>query len=70
MLKNMLQDQQRTANDKHEDGNHGLPTLRESLHADYSFKLKKLSEAPLPRIPNDALIKKVSMSFGKLTVMI
>lgn len=53
------QGQQRTTNDRdEEDGNHGLPAQRNLHMQTVVFKLKRCQEAPLPHIPNNALIKK------------
>lgn len=54
-----VQGQQRATNDKHEeDENHGLPSQGNLYMQTRIFKLKSCQEAPLPQIPNDALIKK------------
>lgn len=54
-----VQGQQRATNDKHEeDENHGLPAQGNLYMQTRIFKLKSCQEAPLPQIPNDALIKK------------
>lgn len=54
-----VQGQQRTTNDKdEEDENHGLPSQGNLYMQTMVFKLNSCQEAPLPHIPNDALIRK------------
>lgn len=65
-VKEYVQGQQRTTNDKHEDGNHGLPTQGNLYMQTMVFKLKSCQEAPLPHIPNDALIKKGQYVFWEV----
>lgn len=58
-VKEYVQGQQRTTNDKdEEDGNHGLPAQGNLYMQVTVFKLKSHQEASLPHIPNDTLIKK------------
>ena len=66
-VKEDVQGQQRTTNDKHEeDGNHDLPAQGNLYTQTMVFKLKGCQEAPLPYIPNDALIKKGQYVFWEV----
>lgn len=66
-VKEDMQGQQRTTNDKHEeDGNHGVPAQGNLFTQTVVFKLKSCQETPLSRIPNDALIKKGQYVFWKV----
>lgn len=62
-----MQGQQRKTNDKHEeDGNHGLSAQGDLCMQTMVFRLKSCQEAPLPHIPNDALIKKGQYVFWEV----
>lgn len=59
--------QQRNPNDKHEeDESRGLATQGSLYMQTVAFKLKSCQEAPLPHIPNDALIKKGQYVFWEV----
>lgn len=67
-VKEDVQSQQRTINDKHEeDGNQGLLAAQGNLYMQTTvFKLKSCQEALLPHIPNDALIKEGQYVFWEV----